>query len=722
MIAENSSPINHPMRPLCQAWLRLIERALKYKKTNFQKVADECKRFLDGGTKLNEYMWGAEGKDEGGYLTASNENDVSPPAFQFTTNKVAELTQLFAPTLYNRNPVRTVTPRKYDPIPPGIYAALNPQIYQMATAQLPQVPPGATPEMLQQVFGAQQQQEQAIMQLDSMIQQGQQEDMMTQVVDQTTAQLVEEVLNYTPNELDLEMHSRLVIDETIVKGMGIWWTELYDVGGAKLFGSFYDTVDNLLLDPDVELIDDCKWAARRCRHPQWEVEEHYDLAPGALDAAAKGIAPEASSNASYSTNDNRGDAERQRRGETAPIVTYWKIYSKMGMGGRLGGIDPKLKNIFDGFGDNCMLVVCEGIPYPLNLPTERLNEAPQEVDPEGSQQWVEGIQQSTSWPIPFWKMPSGWPFTPLIFHFKPNSLYPYSHVAPGLGELKWLNWCMSFLAGKVKSSCTTIVAIPKAMAEDDKKKVIGGSDQRVVEIDMTMYPNLKPGDVVSYIQQPEFHADLYKVKEAVEESLDKRWGVTELLQGETGNAQSRSATDVSVRQSNSSIRLDDMAKQTQKAMSILARKEALAWRTLGDANDVRPILGEARAQLWAQLVQSADVQKIVQELEYRIESGSMAKPNTETRLQNMTNMAQHLLPVLQQALMMGNVGPFNAFMEDWGKASGLDVAKYMLQPPPPVSPPQQAPEQKRGEKSPEQQQAPPPNQHGMPGREPRQAA
>lgn len=724
----------HPMRPLVQAWFATINAALKYKDDVYQRAANECKRFLAGGTKLNDFMWGTEGAGRGGYVPADGEDSLVAPTFRFTTNKVAELLQLFGPNLYNRNPVRTATPRAFDPVDPMTFAALNPQLYAAATNTPPVPPPGSPPLVQQQALQAQQQQQQAIMQLQAMIQQSQQQDAMTQTLDKTTASLLEEMLNYTPIELDLKRHSRLVVDEALMKGAGVWWTELFEAPGSqtKLVGSFYDTFDNVLLDPDVEVLDDCKWVARRCIHPQWEVEREYGLPANALDGAIKPDSVKAR-NEGQIPSDSRSDAARQRRGQTNDLIVYWKLYSKMGLGGRQAGLKSEVKTLFDGFGDYCYLVLCEGIPYALNLPSQMMIDAPPPVDQTGqpntqaTSQWLQGIQQSLAWPIPFYEDGKSWPFTECFFHPQPNCVYPYSHVSAGLGELKWLNWTMSFLASKVRGACTTIVAVRKDWDEQEKKKAITGIDMRVVEVDMTSSPNGKITDLVSYLQTPAFHKDLYEVWEMVAAALDKRWGLNEQLYGNTPGATPRSATDVQVRQGNTSIRLDDMQQTVQEAMTKLARKEALAMRWLLDANDVAPILGQVRAQLWAQLVQTADPGKIVRELEYRIESGSMTKPNTEAKIQAMNQMAQSLMPFLEKvAVEWGEVGPWNALMEDWGKALQLDVRRYMIQPPQPPQPEPgaQGGAPASGPSTNGNGQKPPPRQgqHGTRAQQPRVAA
>jgi hypothetical protein len=99
--------------------------------------------------------------------------------------------------------------------------------------------------------------------------------------DLTVARLFEELLNYTPAETNLRDESRLVVDEALIKGMGVWWTELCEMpSGLRTVGSFFDTVDNLFLDPDATRWEDCAWYVRRCIHPTWQIEREYGLEPG----------------------------------------------------------------------------------------------------------------------------------------------------------------------------------------------------------------------------------------------------------------------------------------------------------------------------------------------------------------------------------------------------------------------------------------------------------
>lgn len=727
---DPNAGIRHPLEPLVKAWLLKISAAYDYKKRVFSDAAQEIMYFYRGGKELNQWLWGNVGRGRGGYLQqirGDNEDELAPPHFRYTMNKVAEVCQLFLPALYSNNPVRTVSPRNLKPIPP--------EIYQILAGPPPQPPPQlaaiaqANPNMVPQLEMIVQQIQQAyVQQIMQRVQQQQQNDAQRLVIEQVRADLIEDYLNWTPNELDLQTESNRVIRETLIKGHGFWWTELYVQRGfgTKLVGSFYVSADYVLFDPDVQLRNDCTWVCRIRHTPQWDLEDFWGLARGALNGA--GMVTENVAMTSEMATDPEAVDGRQRA-TTNKIITTYEIWSKMGLGGRMAGIEPKLRDTFDGFGDYCHLVLVNGVPYPLNLPSQLVNKAPQEFDPQATTAWANEMRKAVEWPTPVWAFSDGWPFTDLVFHEIPNQTWGMSHFLTGLGELKWINWAMSWLAAKVKNACGTIVAVAKSVQDEEKRKLINPGDQRVVEVDLESGPG-GAGDVtkmVAYLQQPQFHPDIYNMVDRTAQILDKRWGVSPQLYGmtgaEAGSTQDRSATETQLKQQNLSIRLKDMADKVQYAMTILARKEAFLARWFLTANDVAPALGQDRAQLWQQLVQSAEVEAVVRELDYRIESGSMQILDRQAKIQNLNNLMQSQMPFLEKiAMEWQQVNPYNALMEDWGKLNQTDVSRYMIQPPPPPPQPMPPPEAgKPPEQGPPQNGPPPEGQHGT-EEPPRQAA
>jgi hypothetical protein len=261
-----------------------------------------------------------------------------------------------------------------------------------------------------------------------------------------------------------------------------------------------------------------------------------------------------------------------------------------------------------------------------------------------------------------------------------------SHVKPGLGELKFINWALSFLADKIKNTSRDFVAILKSAGEDIKTAVLGGRDLSLLEFE-NIQGSIK--DVVQMLQFQPVNPDIWRIIDAMMQLLDKRLGTNELMYGQS-QRQMRSAQEAAVKTDQVNIRPDDMAEQVEAAMTMAARKEAIANRWVMRGEDVLPILGPARARLWDSLVRSTDVTQLVSELEYRIEAGSVRKPNKNRDMENANNSVQVWAPFFQNySMQSGDFNGINGLIELWSKANDVDPEKMYLQPPPPQPDPAQ---------------------------------
>ena len=633
-----SDLLENPLKPIVAAWQGKIRLAWENKKTKFQDDADECFAFFNGPHDfmyVPKYAQGSRG------FVLSDEEDMPKPTFRMTCNRVAEGVQLFGPVLYHRNPIRQCSPRKIPAPPIELYGDPNDPMVQQAYAVLMQ-------------------------NVDK-----------ERAVDRARASLMEFFLNLVPTETDLKSESRRAIDETLIKGMGLLWTELYTPPGMRhaLPGSFYDTVDNLIIDPDMESIKDAKWIARKCIHPVWQVEEEYGLKKGSLKGSLESFATQGATQL-----DEDADYQR-RRGLSNDLVMYYKVYSKMGVGARLSGtpgggenqatINPYLEQLrptLDQFGDYAYLVIVPDHPWPLNLPPE-LQQAP------GAMQ---EIQKRLEWPCPFWAI-GDWPFTPFIFHEVPRSVWPMSHFKPGLGELKFLNWAYSLVASKIRTTCRDFIAVKKAVSEEIKTAIQSGKDLSILEMEMDVGDG-EVKKVVEFLQHPAWNGDIWKVVEAVEHQFERRTGLTELLYGQSAR-QMRSAEEAQVKSSQLQIRPDDMANKVEDAMTLVARKEALLARWHLHPEDVAPLMGQVGAQLWGSLVFNSDIEAISHQIEYRIEAGSARKPNKDRDAANMAQAMQSLFgPLMQYAMETHDVEALNQLISDWAKSIDLDADKYLFKP------------------------------------------
>lgn len=637
-----SLPSSNPLRQIVGTWVKKLKAAEKYKKP-FSDDAKEASQFYDGD---HNWMW----KDSYARGDRGYNSSIAPPSFRMQLNKVFELVEIFASVIYHRNPVRTVTVMEPPDLPlarMGLDQPLgpdgNPSPEQM--------------EIIQVVRAEQDEREQRKM----------------------AAQLMEAYLNWTPVELDLKRQARKVVNEAMIKGAGLFWTELVSLDTAgdgsvppmRMVGSFYDSVDNLLIDPDFDNEDDMLWCARKCVRPLDEVAATYQIPPEDLKKHAEG----------QSASLRKEPQGKKKKDTTNQLVTYYKIWSKTGMGDRLKDSPKENKGVFDAVGKYCYLVICEGVEYPLNLPPSVMQE---EVDQQTG--LPASVLTRAAWPIPFFCDPQGWPFTMLAFHRKPGYAWPVSHIRPAIGELRLLNWCFSFLATRIATSCETIVAVQKAADETIKDQLLAPSEGGFKIIELSELLGRRIEDIVSVFQMPQVTKDLWDIISAILDQFAQRTGLSELAYGTT-RSMFRSAAEATIKNENISIRPDNMANELEDCMSLLSRREALASRWLLEPQDVAPVLGKLGASGWAQFISRRDVVSLTRELLYRVEAGSARKPNKSSRVEQMQMSVQTLGPILSNLAGSGIVDPFNALMSDWADSLDIDAAPYLLPPPAPPTPP-----------------------------------
>lgn len=635
-----SLPSSNPLRQIVNTWVKKLKAAQDYKKP-FNDDAKEAGQFFDGD---HNWMWkDAYARGERGYNSS-----IAPPSFRMQLNKVFELVEIFASVIYHRNPVRTVSVMEYPEIPPEImgFDLQNPGM--------------VTPEQTQilSVVSAEHQQKQQR---------------------KLGAKLLEHYLNWSPVELDLKKQARKVVNEAMIKGAGVFWTEMNIVDTTsdsalppmKMIGSFYDTVDNLLLDPDYDNEDDQLWCARKMVRPIGEVAEQYGIPLEDLEKHHDKDTPTL----------NREPKDKKRKDTTNKLVTFYKIWSKTGMGDRLKDAPKENRGVFDPLGKYCYLVVCEGVPYPLNIPPETLQE---EVNPETG--LPDSLLTRAAWPIPFYADPQGWPYTMLAFHRKPGYAWPISHIRPAIGELRLLNWCFSFLATRIATSCETVVAVAKAADQDIKDQLLAPSEGGFKIIEMSELLGRKVEDIVSVFQMPQVTKDLWDIISAILDQFAQRTGLSELVYGYT-RSMFRSAAEATIKNENISIRPDNMANELEDCMSLLARREAVAARWLLEPTDVAPVLGPLGSAGWAQSISSQDINSLTRDFLFRVEAGSARKPNKATRVEQMQLSVQTLGPILSNLVGAGMPGPFNALITDWADSLDIDAEPYLVPPPPPPQPP-----------------------------------
>jgi hypothetical protein len=375
------------------------------------------------------------------------------------------------------------------------------------------------------------------------------------------------------------------------------------------------------------------------------------------------------------------------------MVVYYEIYSRIGVCQNYSNVTKEAKETLGALGDNVFLAICPGVPYPLNMPADLVQkvvdyEPPTSPDGEPltgpEDDPFQELLVRAQWPVPLWQ-DKRWPCAVLSFHKHDQHLYGMAHLKMGLPELKAVNWSQSFIMNKAAQLSRTIMAVHSGLEETEKASVMG--NEPVVQVNYKQSSGITPDQFVTYISNPNANlSDVFAAKAMAEDAFRKRTGLSDLMYAQSGGM--RSAAEAQLKDSVRNIRPDDMADRVEQWMTYMARCEALALIWLGTAEDVRPTLGEAGAELWTQLIEAEDPNMVSAELDFRIEAGSVRKPNIGQQQEAINMVIQQLGPQLLQMAQQGNVDPYNSLIREWARLNQVpDIERFMLQPPAP--PPQQ---------------------------------
>lgn len=625
MADTNTSPLSG----LCEQWRNLLEAASKHQWEEFGQYAEECHSFFNGDHNL---MWKDEyANSEQGYL---NQNGgIRMPTFRVQINKISDAVDLFGPALMHRYPQAMVSPiYPIEVSPESLGLDMNNPQDQQYFAQMQQRRAGKIS------------------------------------VRETIARVSEGYLSWAQVAAHKKDHARCIITDAIVSGIGCGYTEIYTPRGQGISFPRTRYIDSRLFlkDPDASTHDEVQWIAIECIAPVNMVEREYGLKPGSL----KGNYQSAESQAS-----NIGRLDRKNLKKTSKswdLIRYWKIFSKNGFGSRLktaNKIQEDVRNLIETFGDFCYLVVAENTPYPLNLPPDLMMNGD-----------IQQIYDAVAWPTPFHEdSGSGkdWPITELYFKEDPRSKWPPSIFKHLIGEMRFVNWCMSFLADKVAASGTEYIGVLKSAAENIREQL---SKQRgayqFIEIDSTM--GRKIDEVVSMLDKPQFDVNIWKMVTEVIGEIERGSGVTALMYGQTTRSM-RSAEEARVLGENATIRPDDMADKADDWYALTLQKEwqAAVWHLNGE--DIAPVLGQDVATVFENTIVTQPFVSVARDYSYTIAADSARKPDRATRKVALEAFGQVAMPMMLQTAQQGVMGPYNAWVQEFAKAIKLtDYEKFMV--------------------------------------------
>jgi hypothetical protein len=130
----------------------------------------------------------------------------------------------------------------------------------------------------------------------------------------------------------------------------------------------------------------------------------------------------------------------------------------------------QVADALDAIGPYVHLVIAPGVPYPLNLPPELVQ------DSVISQ---EEMLKRLEWPIAFCDDAAAnpWPCTCLDFYPNCDNPWASSPLEAGMAMQVFLDHLYSFIMSRVRSTCRDIIVLSKGLEADVKNAIESGLDQ-----------------------------------------------------------------------------------------------------------------------------------------------------------------------------------------------------------------------------------------------------
>lgn len=632
-------------RPIVTLWKGLLERARESKK-RFNAVSDQVMSFYSGG---HGAMWSSD------YMARfmGGAPAITAPRFKVTMNLAFEQVAVLGPLLFWEMADRKVTPHRSVQLDPTVLAGNNPEMQQY-------------------------------------VEQLAQEQAMDDARNDMRAKLLEHILNYFQREQPaggLTAHSDLSIFEALTKGAGFLKTEHYQYpfSDRTLVGSFFVSVDDVLVDPDCTdpLWQTANWVAIRHRTRASETERHFNLPTGSLRAYGVASTP----SGTVKTNDKSDDEKVEK-----DLVEWYEIFSRAGFGNKLVGrhTQPPIAPEFDaarGFAivdgkavpdDFAYLCICPHCTYPLNMPSEMFE------DEAATAEW---IKEASNWPTEYWR-DNKWPVEMLYFYpHSGKSPWPEPPLAPAIGELTCLNILMSSYVQQAYEGRQQVIAYKKGAIDDLQNLLTSERSPLALPVD----PQFASGsmrqaveDCIAFMKRPEINGDLIASIEFLIMQVQKRTGLMDMLYGMNSGANPRSATEYQGKMDTINIRPEHMQKKVAAWQGRVAEKEVLCAYSHVDSDDIKEQLGPLGIQAWDMLIKSEPEETVLRGAQATVEASGIARPNKRKDMGDLQQLQQVLLPILQGHLAQtGDPNPLNGFLKAIGRAGEMEVDEFLIPEMPP---------------------------------------
>lgn len=574
-------------------------------------MAKLCRQFLGSSSRT---MWEDSFRRE--FYPA-----VQAPQFQVSLNKAFELVAIIGPSLYWQNPSREV--RSVDSPDQAEIAAMLGIVDETALQQ---------------------------------IQQSQEMERQSQKVHNRLSELVlDHMIQNHPGGFKRDVE--LFCQDALVTGRGCMWTQTYDDRGTgeTLVGSFYDPVDNLLIDPDARdpSLRDAKWISRTHVEPIWEVERRFGYPPGYLKGKGTGVSAEYQARFAANATEMQGYND---------LIEWVEVWSVGGIGARVTGIDADMGQALDQLtGDNCYLCLTRHLNHPLNLPPNLVMQGMAE-DILEAMRWrtakygrVFELHLDRRWPVELFD-----PY-PVI-----GSCWPMAVLGAGIGSLLAMNILLVTHLTMSWDRRRDIIAVYEHMASDVEAAIKGEDNPAVIRINAAS--SMSVADAVAFVRRPDIQGNLLEWIQYLDNQFQMATGLDDIHYG-ISQKQARVTSDVTARQSAANVRPEKMQQDVHTAMVNLAQKEL--WLTMlhCSGQQLAGVLGPFGALAWDQRRLSVPFSELVKQVGVYVEASDLVRPNRDKDIADLEKMSMVLFPILQSyAPQTGDTSQINAIIEKFATA------------------------------------------------------
>ncbi len=612
------------LRDLTNFWRQRIQEAKDAKEDQFDADARLLWKFLNASYE-DLYIATTTGADSttiGVYMRGG-------PYYKPRINKCQEFVDLYMPYVLARNPQRRVWVRR------------------------PQFPP----ELIQNAALA------ALVPYN-------QYDKRTRLILETAAQLLEWWIQYCADEYDVLREARLAVIEALVKGRGVMWHGLISTASGLMPASFFESVDNIYIDPQATTLRDAGYLIRRRRLSSWQAASILGVDEEKLVQMA-------------GVKSQPADSSEPRSG-TSDIVEYYEIYSRIGIGVSTTEVDSSLRewrDALDSLGQYVFLAIANGGEHPLNIDPDRIRTA-------------SDLAAAVQWPVAtYGDSMNPWPASFLDFY--PNTSNPWarSPLKPGLPLQVFLDQLYGYIFSQAKRSLRTIVVVPEhADTRFIDELENQDEDFSVVPVSRQQVENLA-NELYHIIQFPVVNPEIWQLVQIAEMQFAKAVGLDDILYGVAPPKQIRSATEASLRYSQASNRAQAMADTVERWMSLVAAKDGLLSRLyvpydqmanfffepVIEGPDGSRVPGGPLSQIWATIVTADSPFTAAADFWFGVESGTGVRKDKQQQIQAAQFIGQTLLPVaLQAAAKSGDFSMFNRILMQLGNAMEVDLSMFQI--------------------------------------------